>query len=74
MSQLICPMDEPVAECGCGETFGRRRWSTLTKIGDQEITADPGDTWMPTGGKLELRNCPVCGSTIAGGEIAHDPT
>lgn len=42
--------------CSCGESYGPRGWSLLPLVGYQDDGA---------GGRLELRNCERCSSTMA---------
>lgn len=58
-------MSQPL-RCHCGATLD---WPSLPSVGEQEVLAnEPDDVeseFMPRGGKLVLKNCPACGTTLA---------
>lgn len=54
---VIPKTDEQIKRCQCGREITLAEWSSLRNIGVQHM---PNETF-----DLDLRDCPVCGSTLA---------
>ena len=56
-----CDYPHDVATCTCALAFTARHWKRLALVGTQLVQAGDGEPAH----RLELRNCPRCGSTVS---------
>jgi hypothetical protein len=57
-------LNAPHKACSCGKVYSEASWKELQFVGLQPTEDDDGNAF-----NLDLRNCRVCGSTIACTEV-----
>jgi len=59
-SEIEYALNAPHKACSCGKVYSEVGWTELHLVGRQPTEDDDGKPYT-----LELRNCRVCGSTLA---------